>query len=538
MTISDFLKLPDFSDLKLIAGTNGLYREINNVTVVDTPDGANWLSGGELVITTAYMLKDNRNQLYDFILVLVRMGASGLGIKKNRYLREITNDALQLADSLNFPLIEIPEHYPFVGIINPVLTQMLDQKSRQLEHINNIHHEFMTLAVNNRTIPDILHTLHLIIGLPCAFADTYLGNVYVSDHNGPFNKESIHDSLSDESFLNLYDYYEVTNHTDRFGYLLFEKGSLAIADRPMQQTALQYSGIVLILRMQILISNMQTAEKYRDSFIEDLLLQNVKTDVEIQNRARLYNWDFSNGGVSAVVDINNIKKHFTDDLDYNTNQILENATELIFKSSITEIQQEFPDAKYFKQSDFIVFIISESVSKRSGIDERLSDTFQRLQTQLTDVSPFTITLGVGQYYDNIRDISKSYAEARSAINLGYSLSWFNTILFYNRLGLYRLLAPIRNTPEGNELHSTYIQPLIAYDKQYHSELLSTLDMIIRCGWNLKETAASMYLHYNSIKYRYGKICKVLGIDLSTPENRSLMDVAFKVYQLSSSYKAF
>lgn len=538
MTISDFLKLPDFSDLKLIAGTNGLYREINNVTVVDTPDGANWLSGGELVITTAYMLKDNRNQLYDFILVLVRMGASGLGIKKNRYLREITNDALQLADSLNFPLIEIPEHYPFVGIINPVLTQMLDQKSRQLEQINNIHHEFMTLAVNNRTIPDILHTLHLIIGLPCAFADTYLGNVYVSDHNGPFNKESIHDSLSDESFLNLYDYYEVTNHTDRFGYLLFEKGSLAIADRPMQQTALQYSGIVLILRMQILISNMQTAEKYRDSFIEDLLLQNVKTDVEIQNRARLYNWDFSNGGVSAVVDINNIKKHFTDDLDYNTNQILENATELIFKSSITEIQQEFPDAKYFKQSDFIVFIISESVSKRSGIDERLADTFQRLQTQLTDVSPFTITLGVGQYYDNIRDISKSYAEARSAINLGYSLSWFNTILFYNRLGLYRLLAPIRNTPEGNELHSTYIQPLIAYDKQYHSELLSTLDMIIRCGWNLKETAASMYLHYNSIKYRYGKICKVLGIDLSTPENRSLMDVAFKVYQLSSSYKAF
>ena len=530
MTVSDFLHLPDFSDMKLLAGANGLWRPLTNVTVVDTPDGANWLSGGELVITTAYMLKDDRSQLGGFLRFLVRMGAAGVGIKKDRYLGEIPEDALQVADALNFPLIEIPEHYPFVGIINPVLTRILAQQTRQLEQINNIHREFMTLAVDNRTIPDILHTLHLIVGLPCAFADTYLGNVYVSDPQGPFT--ALSGRLPEEAPAEEYDTYEVANQTDRFGFLLFEKGSLTAVDRPLQQTALQYAAIVLILRMQILISNMQTAEKYRESFIEDLLLRNVKTDVEIQNRARLYGWDFSNGGISAVVDINNIKRYFTDDLDASTNRMLEDTTELIFRHAIQEIQREFPDEKHFRQSDLIVFILSCPLSERGSIPDRLVSTFSRLRAQLAGACPFTITLGVGQYYNNIRDISESYSEARTAINLGYSLQWFDRILFYNQLGLYRLLAPIMNTPEAGELFTSYIQPLLVHDEQYHSELLPTLDMILRCGWNLKETAARMYLHYNSIKYRYGKLCKVLDLDLSAPENRSLLDVAFKVYQLS------
>lgn len=96
-------------------------------------------------------------------------------------------------------------------------------------------------------------------------------------------------------------------------------------------------------------------EKYKASFLEDLLLNNVKADIEIHNRARLYGWDFTNGGLAAVVDINNIKKYFIDRLDSNTNRMLEEATELIFRNSIHEMHQTFPQAKYFRQSDLIVF---------------------------------------------------------------------------------------------------------------------------------------------------------------------------------------
>ncbi len=532
MTISDFLNLPNFSDLNLLAGENGLDRELTNVTVVDTPDGTNWLNGGEFVITTAYMLHEEKD-LLEFLQVLHEKQAAGVGIKENRYITTIPEAALKMADELNLPLISVPEAYPFVDIINPVLTQIISQQSLLLTQANKIHKEFLGLAINNNSVPEILKTLSSITRMPCAFIDTHFRNIFFSDESSSLMQKLQDADIENitSEFLEQYDYYTVANKNEQFGFLLFEKGCLQTQENGNMQTALEYASIVLILHIQVQIANQQMAEKYKASFLEDLLTNNVKTDVEIHNRARLYGWDFTNGGLAAVVDINNIKKYFTDRLDSNTNRMLEEATEIIFRHSIQEMHQTFPQSKYFRQSDLIVFIISMPEDSRETLPEQLEQTFRRLQSRLKMVSPFTITLGIGQYYENIRDISKSYYEARVAINLGYSLQWFDRILFYNRLGLYRLLAPVMNSPESEELCIQYIQPLEDYDRKYHGELLPTLQEILQNGWNLKESAAGLYIHYNSIKYRYSKICKVLNLDLADHNNRSLVEIAMKLYLL-------
>ena len=532
MTISDFLNLPNFSDLNLLAGENGLDRELTNVTVVDTPDGTNWLNGGEFVITTAYMLHEEKD-LLEFLQVLHEKQAAGVGIKENRYITTIPEAALKMADELNLPLISVPEAYPFVDIINPVLTQIISRQSLLLTQANKIHKEFLGLAINNNSVPEILKTLSSITRMPCAFIDTHFRNIFFSDESSSLMQKLQDADIENitSEFLEQYDHYTVANKNEQFGFLLFEKGCLQTQENGNMQTALEYASIVLILHIQVQIANQQMAEKYKASFLEDLLTNNVKTDVEIHNRARLYGWDFTNGGLAAVVDINNIKKYFTDHLDSNTNRMLEEATEIIFRHSIQEMHQMFPQSKYFRQSDLIVFIISMPEESREGLPEQLEQTFRRLQSRLKMVSPFTITLGIGQYYENIRDISKSYSEARVAINLGYSLQWFDRILFYNRLGLYRLLAPVMNSPESEELCIQYIQPLEDYDRKYHGELLPTLQEILQNGWNLKESAAGLYIHYNSIKYRYSKICKVLNLDLADHNNRSLVEIAMKLYLL-------
>lgn len=88
------------------------------------------------------------------------------------------------------------------------------------------------------------------------------------------------------------------------------------------KTAIEYASIVIILRMQMRLSNKMIEEKYKTSFVEDIFLNNVKTLEEFKTRAQLYGWNFKEGGFAVIVDINNIKKKYMTRIDPETNDKL------------------------------------------------------------------------------------------------------------------------------------------------------------------------------------------------------------------------
>lgn len=534
MYIHELLSDPTFSELELLAGGEGVGNRIISVTVVDTPDGADWLNGGEFVITTGFMVGNDENSLLDFLRTLHRKKAAGLGIKRDRHIATISDAVLRLADDLHLPLITIPERYSFIDIINPVLTRILNRQYVLLSQVNVIHNEFLNLAINDSTVPEILQTLSLIVGVPCAFADTYFNEMYFSDMRTSPDRsmaELVPKELTPE-LLERYDCHIVAKQDTRYGYILFAKNALQIEPENCYQTAIEQASIVLILRMQTRITNCHMEEKYKGSFMEDLLLNNIKEEAEIHNRALLYNWDFHHGGAAVVVDINNLKQHFTEKLDSHTNRMLEQYTEDIFTLSVQEMKRSFPAATYMRQSDLIAFIVSAPEEERGELAPQLRKTFTNIQKALQEISPFTITIGVGNYYPNIRDVYRSYTEARTAINLGYALRWFDHILFFKDMGLYRMLTPIVAYPEAEEYCERYLKPLEDYDRENGRYLMATLQEIVQSGWNLKKAAENMYLHYNSMKYRYNKICSVMDVDFDIHANRLMIEIAIIVRMMN------
>lgn len=536
MRVQELLTDAGFSDLELLGGSTGSRNIVTAVTVVDTPDGAQWLNGGEFVITTGFMLGNDEESLLSFMKVLSQHRVSALGIKRNRHITSIPDSALRLADMLGLPLIAIPESYAFSDIINPVLTRIIDQQYAELSQSNIIHDKFLDLAVNDRPVYEILQVLSLIVGIPSAFVDTYFDEIYFSDPNGALAQQlrGARPEKVTESFLDRFDHYTVANQSSVFGYVLFPKGSLEKSANSSYQVAVEQAGITLILRMQVRISNKYIEERYKSVFVEDLLLNNIKGELEIHNRAQLYNWDFRDGGLVAVVDINNLKKHFSQKLDSSKNRMLEEMAEKVFDLAIREMRLAFRNVKYMRQSDLIAFLISVHPEERKDLEGQLREVFARMQSQLAAMTAFTISVGVGSYYDNIRDIYKSYADARTTINLSYALQWFDCILFYEEMGLYRMLTPILDSKEAKEYCEKYLQPLETYDAENGQELLSTLNEIIQTGWNLKKAAENMYLHYNSMKYRYNRICAIMGLDLSKQANRLMISIALIVHMMNRS----
>ena len=105
MTVYELLQVPTLSGFKVISGELGLHRKISTVTVIDTPDGFNWLNGNEVVITTTYASRDSEASFCEFVQKLISRNASALFVKTGRYLKEVPQRAIDLSNAYDFPLI-------------------------------------------------------------------------------------------------------------------------------------------------------------------------------------------------------------------------------------------------------------------------------------------------------------------------------------------------------------------------------------------------------------------------------------------------
>lgn len=538
MTVEELLQLPTIKGLKLISGNLGVHREISTVTVVDTPDGFQWLKGNEVVITTTYALEKTPNAFLDFISKLLSRNISALIVKSDRYIKVIPENAKKLCDEKALPLIYCPAIYAFTDIINPTLSGIISKQAEQLKESSKIHESFLELAINDRSIHQILQTLSTLIQEPTAYVDTVFHKVYFSEN---VSEDSLYlKGLSYEIILNeyreKYQCIDVVNKEQKFGYIMLlsdrSDRTYPDTDSNIYKTAIEYASIVIILRMQIRISNRMIEEKYYSSFVGDLMLNNVKTREEINTRAHLYGWDLDGGGFVAIIDINNIKKYYLRDLDTGTNEKLQKYTDRIFDTSIKCIKQAFPSTIYYSQSDFIAFLITGKLPVSAR--KTLADTFSQIQHSLLNTVPFTISMGVGMYVDDIINIHNSYQQAKQVIQTVYQIQQFNRLFFYDQIGIYRLLFSISSNNEAIEFCDKYVKPLQQYDDQHHANLIETLQSIINCGWNLKLASEKLFLHYNSVKYRFQKICDLLEIDLRDNSRHTEIELALKIYLIQKN----
>lgn len=538
MTVEELLQLPTIKGLKLISGNLGVHREISTVTVVDTPDGFQWLKGNEVVITTTYALEKTPNSFLDFISKLLSRNISALIVKSDRYIKVIPENAKKLCDEKALPLIYCPAIYAFADIINPILSGIISKQAEQLKESSKIHESFLELAINDRSIHQILQTLSTLIQEPTAYVDTVFHKGYFSEN---VSEDSLYlKGLSYEIILNeyreKYQCIDVVNKEQKFGYIMLlsdrSDRTYPDTDSNIYKTAIEYASIVIILRMQIRISNRMIEEKYYSSFVGDLMLNNVKTREEINTRAHLYGWNLDGGGFVAIIDINNIKKYYLRNLDTGTNEKLQKYTDQIFDTSIKYIKQAFPSTIYYSQSDFIAFLITGKLPVSAR--KTLADTFSQIQHSLLNAVPFTISMGVGMYVDDIINIHNSYQQAKQVIQTIYQIQQFNRLFFYDQIGIYRLLFSISSNNEAIEFCDKYVKPLQQYDDQHHANLIETLQSIINCGWNLKLASEKLFLHYNSVKYRFQKICDLLEIDLRDNSRHTEIELALKIYLIQKN----
>ena len=98
LTVNQILHTEGFEEFRVICGNCGINREVSCVSVMDAPDIYNWLQGGEILLTSGYILKDNMDYLLELIEKIAQKGAAALFIKLGRFIDDIPEKVKKRAD--------------------------------------------------------------------------------------------------------------------------------------------------------------------------------------------------------------------------------------------------------------------------------------------------------------------------------------------------------------------------------------------------------------------------------------------------------
>ena len=169
--IRDVLALPAMAQARLVAGSGGLDRLVRSVNVMEVPDILDWVQPDELLLTTAYPLRDDRVALDQLVPRLADRGLAGMAIKPTRYIGSIPPIMAEEAERLDFPLIELPPPASFNEVIGAVLGVILDVQSVRLRRAAEIHDRFTNIVLSGGGLRQIAEALAEAIGVPVAILD-------------------------------------------------------------------------------------------------------------------------------------------------------------------------------------------------------------------------------------------------------------------------------------------------------------------------------------------------------------------------------
>ncbi|MEZ5091625.1 PucR family transcriptional regulator [Nocardioides sp.] len=142
----------------------------------------------------------------------------------------------------------------------------------------------------------------------------------------------------------------------------------------------------------------------------------------------------------------------------------------------------------------------------------------------------SFTAGVGRAAQGVAGLPDSYAQARRAVDVGRRLRGPGTTAFFDELGLHRLIAMV---PDLDELRSFAHDVLgeLAAPTEEAASLRETLQVLLNTNFNVAEAARTQFFHYNTMRYRVGKLERLLGPIASDQNLRLDAAVALQVLEV-------
>lgn len=182
------------------------------------------------------------------------------------------------------------------------------------------------------------------------------------------------------------------------------------------------------------------------------------------------------------------------------------------------------------KKDFITAVDEKSIILVKELDEKQGyEDIEKIARTIVDMlnteAMVKATVAYGTIVKEIKEVSRSYKEARMALDVGKIFFSTKNVIAYNNLGIGRLIyqLPI-------PLCKMFISEIFEGKSpdEFDEETLTTINKFFENSLNVSETSRQLYIHRNTLVYRLDKLQKSTGLDLRVFEDAITFKIALMV----------
>ena len=349
--------------------------------------------------------------------------------------------------------------------------------------------------ISNQILQTNIEGLKGITRVDLSICDTE-GKVLASTFTGAEEYESailtFVDSPADRQVIQGYQFFKVFDEHP-LEYILLAKGGSDDVYMVGKMAAFQ-------------IQNLLVAYKERfdkDNFIKNLLLDNLLL-VDIYNRAKKLHIETNVKRIVFIIETQHEK-------DVNALETVRSLFSTKTKDFITAVDEKD-------------IILVKEVKPGETYDD-LEKTASMIVDMLNTEALTRVNVAFGTIVNEIKDVSRSYKEAKMALDVGKIFYSTKNVVAYSKLGIGRLIYQL-----PLPLCRMFIKEIFdgKSPDDFDEETLTTINKFFENSLNVSETSRQLYIHRNTLVYRLDKLQKSTGLDLRVFEDAITFKIALMV----------
>jgi purine catabolism regulator len=516
--IKDLLEMDLLAEagIEILAGSDHLNREVRWVHTGEIADIAQYLSGGEALLTAATGLGNQPEQMRRYVRELAGAGAACVIIELGRSFRNVPEDMVKEAEAQDLVLISLEQEVPFAAVTRRAHTELISSAHTALEKAIAIDDALNVLILEGGSLSATMELLAERLNNPVILEDgarrvldygrsksslkPLLRNWQTHSRQGHVRRPDT--AVSEVDGAPRCMWATITVKGEEWGRLHVIELDTPLDDGARLALGRAVASIALYLMAERDAALSDAAEH---SLVGTLTRADGFSGQEFLTRA---------GGLGV-------------DLDEELLMIAvgpaEEKEDLDPDAGATELRRALKSARWPAVVGSVDGLLTAVLTSRPNADlARMLEGVVGGLSGGTFADPF---VGVSRPC-TVAQLPQAQSEARTAHRLGPSTG-DDKVHFYDGLVLYRLLSPLGTGPTLANFVEDELKPLIEHDERHNGELLQTLDAYLRSNGNKIVTARALQLQRRSVYYRLERIEELLGGSVDDPELRVRLYVALR-----------